>query len=191
MICPPFVAIIDVAPDSEGRPPIELLRAAYCASRAGKIAFVLHGISPQVVDRVLDEVVASEGPVPGVVYCDADRIAELVSRLGMPRFAVASTESLQDLLATSPVRIVPASQALQSLLALSVSLESDASPPDHESRCPRNETVAALDPGAATGIHRRSLENASTLTVGHDGQGVIAASQRIATTRSPRSRAVS
>jgi hypothetical protein len=114
----PLAAIIEVMVDSQGSLPVELIRQAYCASRGGTVAFVLNGISPQAIDRVLDEVVANAGQVHGVLYCDPQGAMTLVSRLAVQGLAVASTEPLRNLLATRHARIVTTEEALHCLATL-------------------------------------------------------------------------
>lgn len=116
---PHLAAIVEVMRDPEGSLPVELIRQAYCASRSGRVVLVLNGVSPQAIDRVLDEVVAKAGEVHGVLYCDPQQAMTLVSELAVQGLAVASTEPLRNLLATRHVRIVPTSEALDLLATLS------------------------------------------------------------------------
>jgi hypothetical protein len=62
-------ATIEIASTAEGKAPVQLLRCAYRASRAGLIALVLDGVEANAADRVLDPVVARMPlTIPGVVY---------------------------------------------------------------------------------------------------------------------------
>lgn len=119
MDSPLFAAIVEVTVDSDGVLPVELIRRAYCASRSGPVALVLNGVSPQAVDRVLDEVVTGAGNVHGVLYCDPQKVMTVVSHLEVHGLAVVSTEALSTLLATRQARLLQTSEALRALATLS------------------------------------------------------------------------
>jgi hypothetical protein len=80
-----LAAIIEVMSGPDGSLPVELIRKAYRASKAGHVVLVLNGVSVQAIDRILDEVVADSGKVHGVLYADMKSARALVSRLQKSR----------------------------------------------------------------------------------------------------------
>ncbi|HJU69413.1 MAG TPA: hypothetical protein VJ650_14325 [Gemmatimonadaceae bacterium] len=68
-----IAAVLEIAPESSGALPTGLLAAAYRASSVGYVMLALRGVSPQMVDRVLDPLVSSSRNwrLNGVVYVDA------------------------------------------------------------------------------------------------------------------------
>ncbi|MCX5578648.1 hypothetical protein [Kaistia terrae] len=75
-------AAIEISLDVKGRPPVQLLRCAYRASRSGLIALVMNGVEPGAANRVLDPVVARMPlTIPGVAYLpigDDERVRDAV-----------------------------------------------------------------------------------------------------------------
>lgn len=68
----PFLAMVEIVADGNGRPPSVLLRTLYRLSEFGKIVLALQQLTPRAINPVLDEVVR-ELPltIPGVAYVDA------------------------------------------------------------------------------------------------------------------------
>jgi hypothetical protein len=122
----PLAAIIEVMSGPDGALPVELIRKAYRASKVGHIILVLNGVSAEAIDRVLDEVVADSGKVHGVLYTDMNGASAVVSRLDVPEFALISTEPLRGLLAARYARLLPSSDAVRVLEALSARAGNDA-----------------------------------------------------------------
>jgi hypothetical protein len=122
----PLAAIIEVISDPDGSLPVELIRKAYRASRAGHVVLVLNGVPAPAIDRILDDVVAYAGKVHGVLYADVKNASVWVSRLAVPEFALVSTEPLRALLAARHARMLPASDAVQVLETLSARIGNDA-----------------------------------------------------------------
>lgn len=128
MDTPDLAAIVEVMADSGGSLPVSLIHQAYRASRSGPIALVLNGVSPQAIDRVLDDVVATAGEVHGLLYCNPQRAMALASRLAAQGLAVASTEPLRNVLASRHARLVPPAEALRLLATLSADRDRPAAP---------------------------------------------------------------
>jgi hypothetical protein len=94
VVAPPLAAIVEITADAAGRLPVELIRAAYLASRAGTVVFVLVGVRSAAVDRVLDEVVPTARDVRGVLYSTTQDLDRLISDRGRPLVALGSAEAL-------------------------------------------------------------------------------------------------
>ncbi len=90
-------AVIEIAPDTAGALPADLITEAYRASRAAPIAFVL---DPRIrradVDCILDPVVAENcGNVHGVLYLDEHDEHTVSAALRRADFVVAMTDEFR------------------------------------------------------------------------------------------------
>jgi hypothetical protein len=94
-----LAAIIGVRPDGAGRVPVDLVRAAYRASRLGPVVLVLNGVSAAQVDRALDSTVSSIGAVSGVIYCSPATVGRFLPQRRWTRSAGARRE-----MSSSPLR---------------------------------------------------------------------------------------
>jgi hypothetical protein len=95
MPAPRLAAVIEVVPGSTGEVPVDVVRAAYCASRHGTVVLVLNGLSSAQVDRALDAVVGQATGVHGVVYCAPGGLDRVLRQAGPPRFASAWTSAVR------------------------------------------------------------------------------------------------
>jgi hypothetical protein len=111
----PTIALIEVRADALGRAPIDLVRAAYRASREGRMALLLDGVTTAEVDRALDPVVPVLTGVSGVVYCTAATLEPVLDESGWPRMAFVGSEAVAARLAPKGVRVLPADEALGAL----------------------------------------------------------------------------
>lgn len=102
-----LAAVIEVGPDSTGQVPVELVRAAYRASRDGTVVLVLNGVSPRQVDRALDPVVSRSTVVTGVLYCSPAELEPLLDHRGWPPLASVATGALAEPLERHGVRLLP------------------------------------------------------------------------------------
>jgi hypothetical protein len=115
MSAPRLAAIVEVAPGSTGEVPVDLVRAAYRASRHGTVVLVLNGVSTTQVDRALDAVVGQTTGVRGVVYCSPAGLDLVLKQAGPPRLASAVTSALRAQLASRGVPLVPLDSLLRRL----------------------------------------------------------------------------
>lgn len=75
-----MLAIVEIEPQLNGKPPGDLLRAAYLASRRGCIGLVLNHVMPMDIDREIDSLVAGMPlDIPGLLYVDRHDTARLGS----------------------------------------------------------------------------------------------------------------
>jgi uncharacterized protein DUF5989 len=107
--------VLEVRADGAGAAPVDLICAAYRASREGMIVLVLDGVSPAQVDRALDPLVPAVPGVAGVVYSAPATLERVLLRSGWPRLAFVGTESLARPLAARGLRVLPAERALRTL----------------------------------------------------------------------------
>jgi len=115
MPAPRLAAVIEVVPGSTGEVPVDLVRAAYRASRHGTVVLVLNGVSSARVDRALDAVVGQTTGVQGVVYCLPAGLALVLRQAGRPRLASAGTSALRAELASHGVPVLPLDSVLRRL----------------------------------------------------------------------------
>jgi hypothetical protein len=115
MPVPRLAAVIEVGPGPIGEVPVDLVRAAYCASRRGTVVLVLNGVSSAQVDRALDPVVQQARGVQGVVYCSPAALELLLRQSGRPRVASVGTRALVAPLTRRGVRLLPRNSVLRAL----------------------------------------------------------------------------
>jgi hypothetical protein len=111
----PTVALVEVSADALGGAPVDLVRAAYRASREGRMALLLDGVTTAQVDRALDPLVPVLRGVSGVVYCTAATLEPVLDGSGWPTMAFIGSEALAARLAPRGVRVLPAEAALAAL----------------------------------------------------------------------------
>ncbi|MDX0408993.1 hypothetical protein GOL82_26205 [Sinorhizobium medicae] len=62
----------------DGRLPVDLIMNGYRFSKYGSVAFILHEVTPQTVNRILDPIVPTMGlDIPGVRYIDIKSEADV------------------------------------------------------------------------------------------------------------------
>lgn len=98
-------ALVEIALDSDGELPRDLIATAYIASRAITVGFVLDaGVTREEVDRVLDPLVATTcGSVRGVRYLDHNDDRGVLAAIGRARFVVAVTRGFRERCARSGI----------------------------------------------------------------------------------------
>ncbi|MGZ2386160.1 hypothetical protein [Rhizobium brockwellii] len=65
-----------------GRVPLDLIINGYRSSKYGSVAFILNGVTPQIVNRILDPVVPTMGlDIPGVRYIDIKSEVDVVEAI--------------------------------------------------------------------------------------------------------------
>lgn len=112
-----IAAVLEIAPDSGGGLPTGLLAAAYQASSAGYVMFVLRGVSPQAVDRVLDPLVTDSRNrrLNGVVYSDARDAQFVCAAAKRARIVVAGSQEFRAQLEASEIPYIEPGIALERL----------------------------------------------------------------------------
>ncbi|WP_159587175.1 hypothetical protein [Chelativorans xinjiangense] len=100
---------------SGGGEPARLIEMSYRASQDGLVALVLHGISPQTVNLVLDPIVPTLPlNIPGVFYIDIGEEMRVREAVLSAETIFAATVRFRGLLrgwGVAPRMIVPVSQA--------------------------------------------------------------------------------
>ena len=113
---PPTV-VIEIAPAVETDLPIELITAAYRASRWAHVVFIMPADMRPLVDRALDPLVAEWGlSACGVRYCIAPDAAVLGPVLTRASWAMIESPGLQAICGALGVTRVDAPAALARLL---------------------------------------------------------------------------
>jgi hypothetical protein len=115
MSLPRLAAVVEVGPDRAGGVPVDLVRAAYYASRGGTVVLVLNGLSAAQVDRALDPVVSLAKGVEGVIYCSPAALGMLLRQRGRPGVASVGTRALAAPLARCGVRLLRPDRVLATL----------------------------------------------------------------------------
>ena len=118
MSAPRLAAVIEIGLDARGEVPVDLVEAAYLASREGTVVLVLNGVSTKQVDRALDPVVARVTGVAGVVYCTPSSLDELLRQRGRPRVASIGTGTLAWPRRRRGARVLPPDRVLPALRQL-------------------------------------------------------------------------
>jgi hypothetical protein len=90
------LALIEVSGDSEPREQKRLLSWAYRLSRTGRVMLLLRGVSTHEADRMLDDVVRSEGhDVAGLRYAEPGDDEAIMQLAATTSLVVASTDLLR------------------------------------------------------------------------------------------------
>lgn len=96
---------MEIALDSDGELPRDVIAAAYIASRAITVGFVISpSVSREEIDCVLDPLVATTcGSVRGVRYFDLGDARGVQSAIQTARFVVAVTPEFRERCASSGI----------------------------------------------------------------------------------------
>jgi hypothetical protein len=113
-------AVLEIVTEPGRELPSALIEAAYSASRAGIVVLALRGVTPDIVDRVLDPLVVDIGrEIHGVVYIDANDLASVVDVATRARLVMAVSPELRESLRAREIDCCGVEIALATLVSLS------------------------------------------------------------------------
>lgn len=97
-------ALIEIISTPDGKPPTDLLLAAYRASAGGMVVLALRDIGPGTVDGVLDALVHDMPlDIPGVRYVSTNDVSALVDAAREAETIYVATAAFRSLMAAAQV----------------------------------------------------------------------------------------